>query len=158
MIIRPSLASDAAAIEGMFREFAADLRSIGDDTPYDFGAARYLADGFGSAPAFRGLIAEDASGPIGYLLFCPTYEGDYVRAFYLVDVYVRGRARSRGVGRQLMAAVRDIAAAEGMARLSWSVHASNARARRFYERLGASYVSDVHQMYLAVTPPPAPAE
>ena len=50
MTIRPSLASDAAAIESLFREFVIYLRSIGDEHDYRFSAQQYLADGFGSDP------------------------------------------------------------------------------------------------------------
>jgi hypothetical protein len=69
MIIRACLGSDAAGIDALFREFVAYLRSIGDESDYRFGAQQYLTDGFGIDPVFRGLVAEDASGLTGYLLF-----------------------------------------------------------------------------------------
>jgi GNAT superfamily N-acetyltransferase len=148
MVIRACLESDAPAIESLFLEFVAYLRSIGDNHEYRFSAQKYLADGFGTDPAFRGLVAEDASGLIGYLLFSRTYEGDYVRGFYMVDLYVRTDSRGKGVGRMLMMALRDIALAEGISRLSWAVHKTNARALHFYEALGAEYSLDTHVMYL----------
>ena len=89
MIIRPCLASDAPGIESLFREFVAYLRSVGDNNDYRFSGQQCLADGFGSDPAFRGLVAEDSSGLIGYVLFSRCYEGDYVRGFYIADLYVR---------------------------------------------------------------------
>src|SRR5688500_17177584 len=113
MVIRRCLASDAAGIEALFREFVQYLRSIGDNSDYRFGAQQYLTDGFGPAPAFRGFVAEDASGLIGYVLFSSTYDGDYVRALYVVDLYVQQVHRGRGIGRMLMSAVRDVALAEG---------------------------------------------
>lgn len=148
MIIRPSLASDASGIEFLFREFVAYLQSIGDNNDYRFSAQQYLTDGFGSDPAFRGLVAEDASGLIGYVLFSRCYEGDYVRGFYIADLYVRKDSRGNGVGRMLMDALRNVALAEGILRLSWAVHKNNAGALRFYETLGAQYVLDSHVMYL----------
>jgi RimJ/RimL family protein N-acetyltransferase len=48
----------------------------------------------------------------------------------------------------LMAAVRNLALAEGISRLSWSVHKKNAGALRFYESIGAQYAADSHVMYL----------
>lgn len=146
MIIRPCLASDAAAIETMFGEFVAELRAIGDTTPYRFSAAQYLRDGFGDDPAFRGLIAEDEASAAGYLLFSKTYEDDYVRGLHMVDLFVRPAARGTGVARMLMAAVADIARAEGAVRLTWSVYKGNDRARRFYERLGATTERDADVM------------
>jgi hypothetical protein len=54
--------------EMLFQVFVSYLRSIGDECDYRFGAQQYLADGFGRDPAFRGLVAEDASVLIGYPL------------------------------------------------------------------------------------------
>src|SRR4051812_33305408 len=101
MIIRACLASDAAGIESLFQEFVAYLHSIGDETEYRFSARQYLADGFGSNPAFRGLAAEDASGLVGYLLFSQTYDSEYFRTFYIADLYVQQGSRGNGVGRML---------------------------------------------------------
>ena len=150
MIVRACLASDASGIESLFAEFVEYLRSIGDNNDYRFSAQQYLTDGFGKDPAFRGLVAEDASGLIGYLLFSHCYDGDYVRSFYIADLYVRKDSRGNGVGRMLMEAVRNVALAEGISRLSWSVHKKNAGALRFYEALGAQYALDSHVMYLDI--------
>src|SRR5258706_5110307 len=73
MTIRECLASDAAAVDVLFQEFVAYLRRIGDESDYRFGAQQYLTDGFGADPAFRGFVAEDASGLIGYVLYSRTY-------------------------------------------------------------------------------------
>jgi len=148
MTIRQCVPSDAASIEKLFQEFVAYLRSIGDESVYRFGAQQYLTDGFGADPAFRGLVAEDSSGLIGYVLFSRIYDGDYVRSFYIVDLYVRQGSRGCGTGRSLMNAVRDIARNEAIARLSWSVHKNNKGALRFYEGLGAQYCADTEVMYL----------
>ena len=148
MTIRPSVVSDAAAIESLFREFVTYLRSVGDENDYRFSAQQYVKDGFGPDPAFRGLVAEDESGLIGYLLYCRTYDGEYVRNLYIIDLYVRQTARGRGVGRMLMNELRNLATAQGILRLSWSVHKQNAGALRFYEAIGAQYATDSHVMYL----------
>ncbi len=55
MRIRNALMSDAEAIERLFDEFVAYLRTVGDEHDYAFGARQYAEDGFGSDPAFRGL-------------------------------------------------------------------------------------------------------
>jgi len=148
MIVRACVESDSVGIETMFREFVAYLRSIGDENDYRFGAQQYLTDGFGIDPVFRGLVAEDASGLAGYLLFSRSYDGDYVRIFYVVDLYVRQTSRGKGVGRLLMNGLKGVAIAEGIARLSWAVHKNNAGALRFYEALGAKYSMDSYVMYL----------
>jgi GNAT superfamily N-acetyltransferase len=148
MIIRECLPSDAAGIESLFREFVAYLQSVGDTNEYRFSGQQYLNDAFGSDPVLRGFVAEDASELIGYVLFSRSYDGDYIRGLYVVDLYVRNDSRSKGVGRLLMNAVRQLADTEGIKRLSWSVHKNNAGALRFYESLGARYSLDTHVMYL----------
>ena len=85
---------------------------------------------------------------MGYVLFSRSYDGDYARNFYIVDLYVREGSRGYGIGRMLMNAVRNAALAEGISRLSWAVHKNNARALRFYEALGAQYSVDTHVMHL----------
>jgi GNAT superfamily N-acetyltransferase len=148
MIIRECLASDAAAIETLFHEFVAYLRTIGDKSNYRFGAEQYLTDGFGVNRAFRGFVAEDESGLVGYVLFCGKYDGDYIRNLYVIDLYVQQASRGHGAGRMLMNAVQEAARAQGITRLSWSVHKTNAGALRFYEALGAQYSLDTHVMHL----------
>src|SRR5262249_47620230 len=106
MKIRPGLASDASSIDALFKEFVTYLRSIGDETEYRFGAQKYLEDGFGKDHAFRVLVAETESGLVGYLLFAKSYDGEYVRFFYIVDLYVQPSHRKSGVGKMLMNAVR----------------------------------------------------
>jgi GNAT superfamily N-acetyltransferase len=148
MHIRAALPADADAIDRLFREFVAYLRTVGDHNEYRFGAQQYLEDGFGRDPAFRGLVAEDQARVIGYLLFSKGYDGDYVRYLYVVDLFVQDRSRNMGAGKMLMDSVREIARSEGIGRLSWSVHKNNSGAIRFYERLGAKYSDDTHQMYI----------
>jgi len=152
MRIRECVAADAAAIDTMFREFVAHLRSIGDRSHYRFGAEQYLVDGFGADPVFRGFIVEaDSGGPCGYVLFSRRYDGDYTRSLYIVDLYVRPGFRGHGVGRQLMGAVEDVARRAGITRLAWDVHPENADAIRFYKSTGAFTGTDALPMYLDLT-------
>lgn len=53
------------------------------------------------------------------------------------DLWVRPEARDRGVGRELMHAVAELAMAERLA-IVWSARADNQAAHRFYVRLGAT--------------------
>jgi len=59
LIIRPALASDAQSIGNLARQFASYLRELGDLTDFKLTANAYLRDGFGTTPAFAGLVAED---------------------------------------------------------------------------------------------------
>lgn len=89
-------------------------------------------------PRFRGLIAEDASGVVGYVTYTIDYSiwsgGDFIR---VDDVFVRERACGRGVGRQLMRALADIGVSQAM-RMRWEMALDNDGARRLYEAVGAA--------------------
>jgi L-amino acid N-acyltransferase YncA len=69
LIIRPALASDAKSIGNLARQFASYLSELGDLTAFKLTADAYVRDGFGSKPAFAGLVAEDQGKVIGYLLY-----------------------------------------------------------------------------------------
>jgi ribosomal protein S18 acetylase RimI-like enzyme len=150
MKIRTAAATDAKAIEALFTEFVTYLRSIGDPTDYRFSADKYIDDAFGPDPILRGLVAEEQDGLSGYLLFTRAYDSDYVRAFYMVDLYVKDSCRGQGIGKLLMDALTNVARNEHITRLTWSVHKSNGSAIRFYEGLGAHIADDTHAMYLEI--------
>jgi GNAT superfamily N-acetyltransferase len=86
------------------------------------------------------LIAESESRPVGYAVVRPleapaTWEiGE--RGAELESLAVLSDARRGGVGRMLIAAVRDVARRWGAAHLSVGVAHANHDAIRFYEREG----------------------
>jgi GNAT superfamily N-acetyltransferase len=53
---------------------------------------------------------------------------------YLEDLYVLPSARGRGVGRALLEWLRHAMRAEGWARLYWTTHRNNTKARRLYDQ------------------------
>jgi ribosomal protein S18 acetylase RimI-like enzyme len=148
-IIRPALASDANSIGGLARQFADYLRELGDQTEFRLTAETYLRDGFGAAPAFAGLAAENEGNVIGYLLYHFGYDSDRAtRNFHIVDLYVARTVRRRGVGKSLMVQAASIARQAGAEEMIWSVYHSNALATTFYEKLGAQRIADVFFMKL----------
>jgi hypothetical protein len=83
------------------------------------------------------LVAREAGRVEGYAHaeVQETPETAYKRAgatLYVHAMAVSARSRGRGVGRALLAALRDAAAARGVAELSLDVYAFNAAARAFY--------------------------
>jgi len=107
LIIRPALASDAQSIGNLARQFASYLSELGDLTDFKLTANAYLRDGFGTKPAFAGLVAEDQGKVIGYLLYHFGYDSD--RA-----------ARNQGVGKALMARAASIAREASAEEIIWS--------------------------------------
>ena len=150
LIIRPALASDAQSIGNLARQFASYLRELGDLTDFKLTADAYLRDGFGTNPAFVGLVAEDQGKVIGYLLYHLGYDSDRAaRNLHVADLYVDRAARNQGVGKALMARVASIAREANVEEMIWSVYQSNIIAATFYEKLGAQRITDVFFMKLS---------
>jgi GNAT superfamily N-acetyltransferase len=153
LVIRKSTAADATAIGDMVAEFQAYLRGLGDRTEFDFGATKYLQDGFGDDPAFEGLVAETETGIDGYLLYHFGYDTDIGRRLvFIIDLYVRETSRKRGIGSALMKRVAEIGRGRGAEVMFWSVLEANAAALRFYETLGATPVKGLRFMAMATRP------
>ena len=104
-------------------------------------------------PPFECLVAERdgerGPEPLGFALFFASYSTWRGRpGIYLEDLYVPPVHRGTGVGRALLAALARLARARGCARLEWSVLDWNAPAIGFYQRLGATAMSEwtVHRL------------
>ena len=93
------------------------------------------------APCARdvGLLAEDDDGAIGFVF--ATLGKRNPRLAHVTDLYVRPRARGKGVARRLLGEVVDRAAQHGLEHLSLDVSLHNTGARAVYERLGFTPVS-----------------
>ncbi len=149
--IRTATASDSPAIGALASEFHTYLRSLGDPTEFRFGADAYLRDGFGPKPAFDGLVAEAFGIIVGYALFHDGYETDRGRrVIHLIDLYVQESRRRQGIGNALLRRVADVGQGRGAEILNWSVYKPNELAARFYEKLGARYITGLHWMVLDI--------
>lgn len=150
LVIRPALTSDAQSIGNLARQFASYLSELGDLSDFKLTADAYLRDGFGTKPAFAGLVAEDQGKVIGYLLYHFGYDSDRAACnMHVVDLYVERAARNQGVGRALMVRAASIARETGAQEMIWSVYRSNTIAATFYEKLGAQRITDVFFMKLS---------
>lgn len=93
-----------------------------------------------SPPDFYCLVAEDQeSGKIAGMLvyyFLP-YTAQNRPAIYMKELYVDEAYRSKGVGRQLMLALREEANRHDCIQIKWTVAPWNEAGKRFYENLGA---------------------
>jgi ribosomal protein S18 acetylase RimI-like enzyme len=147
--IRPATQVDAAVVERLYQQSAAYLRALGDTTDFQFGARVYLRDGFGPEPSFAGLVALLDDDIIGYLLYTFGYDTDRaIRYLFVLDLLVDESRRRLGIGRRLMEEARLVCRRQGGAELVWAVYHNNSQALAFYERLGASRITDVVYMSL----------
>lgn len=149
LTIRALTAADVDIVQEMVLEFGAYLTGLGDAWRHNFTAEKYLADGFGPHPAFRGLIAERDGTALGYVLLAPNYDVDRgMRIEIVIDLWVRPAIRRSGAGRALMAAAAASAAGNGAKSLLWAVYRPNTLAFDFYRAIGGRLVADLDWMYL----------
>ena len=129
--IRQATDADAALVDTLVREIAAHQGDHVRASAADWRSMLARDD-------VRVLLAFDGEHPVGYV--------STIRRFHLWsasdlialdDLWVRPEARDRGVGRELMEAVADLAAPERLA-IVWGARADNEAAHRFYVRLGAT--------------------
>jgi GNAT superfamily N-acetyltransferase len=147
--VRPLTAADVDIVQEMVLEFGAYLTGLGDAWRHNFTGERYLADGFGPNPAFRGFIAELDGTALGYVLMAANYDIDQGKRIEIViDLWVRAQARRAGAGRALMDAAAQAARQGGARQLLWAVFRPNKLARDFYQRIGGQAVEDLDWMYL----------
>ena len=138
--IRAARPGDAPAILAFIRELA-EYEKLLHEVRITLADVEALL--FCAAPRVFCDIAETASGPVGFALWfysVSTFEGRH--GLYLEDLYVRPEARGGGVGKALLAHLARRCAAEGLARLEWSVLDWNAPAIAFYDSLGATAKTD----------------
>ncbi|MFT4221146.1 MAG: GNAT family N-acetyltransferase [Microbacterium sp.] len=113
---------------GYLEFYEADLPSFVTDVVF-----QRLTDGEG----VHGAIARDderrAVGLVHWLFHPSTWSvGPYC---YLEDLFVAAEVRGQGVGRALIAHVRDQATDAGAAKVYWLTHETNTTGRALYDRV-----------------------
>jgi len=128
--IRPMADADAPAVVAMVQGLARDTATgvIPKLTPQSLVTNRDLIDV---------TIAEDQEGMLGACLTLLTYSTwRDARGLYVVDLFIDGRARNRGIGLKLLRAAARRGRAKGARFIKLEVYHTNDGAARFYERLG----------------------
>ena len=126
---RPAMARlHAASWQGSSRSVLPD--SLLDERIDGIMAERWAGQAIGPSDAV--LVAEDDGRILG---FAATWDGDPV---YVDNLHVAAEARSRGIGRALLAETARHFLALGAKRALLHVVASNARARALYLALGGA--------------------
>lgn len=145
-IIRPAVPSDAEAIVVLLRDLA---RGLGLEDKIRCTAEDLRRHGFGPAPAFHGLVAEQAAAAVGVCLWFAsfsTFRGE--PGLYVQDLYVAPSQRGTGLGRRLLAAASAAGRAQGATHLRLSVETGNDGAQRFYAAAGLHW-QDTERIFLA---------
>jgi GNAT superfamily N-acetyltransferase len=138
--IRKAVAEDVGLILEFIRALAAFEREPDAVTATE---ADLLRDGFGEAPYFQCLIAEQEGRAAGFAFYFFNYSTWTGRpGLYLEDLFVHPEFRGLGIGKALLARVAAIAVEKGCPRLQWEVLDWNTPAVDFYAALGADFLDE----------------
>ena len=135
LTIRQAAASDAALILTLIRELAEYERLLHEVEATQAMVSEAL---FSDKPRVFADIAEWKGEPAGFALWFynfSTFRGLY--GIYLEDLFVRPQLRGHGIGKALLRGLARRCAAEGLARLEWSVLDWNEPSIQFYKALDA---------------------
>ncbi|KAA6460220.1 GNAT family N-acetyltransferase [Acidobacteria bacterium AB60] len=135
LIIRPALPSDVPQILAFIRALAVYEREPDAVLATE---ADLLEHGFGEAPYYTCLIAEQDGAPAGFALYFYDYSTWLGRpGLYLEDLFVFPEHRGAGIGKALLQRLAQIALEKGCARMKWEVLDWNSPAIDFYNAMGA---------------------
>jgi GNAT superfamily N-acetyltransferase len=123
--LRRAALADAPVVHRLLRDLAASLGKAEAITSTAEDIARF---GFGDHPRFEALLAFDGDEPVGLAVF-----------FFEFSTW---RARGRGLGRELMDAVRQRSATLGGCYVKLSVYDGNPAAIGFYRGIGFEICDD----------------
>ncbi len=152
---RPATDDDRTFLRGLHASTRDDLAGLGlpDAALAPLMEQQWQAQSQGHAARFPDAadwILLDEHGPVGRLLV----DRDDAR-IHIVDVALLSAARGQGSGAEVIRAVQDEAAPDGLP-VTLSVLVTNVQARRFYARLGFVEVEDLAtHLALRWDPPPA---
>jgi GNAT superfamily N-acetyltransferase len=103
----------------------------------------FLRHGFGPAPRFSVLLAEEDGQVAGFALWFFTFSTWLGKpGVYLEDLFVRPELRGKGIGKAMMIELARIAVREGCGRFEWAVLDWNQPSIEFYRSLGAHLMEE----------------
>jgi GNAT superfamily N-acetyltransferase len=138
--LAPARTEDVPAILALIRALAA-FEQLSDQVVATEDALRHWL--FGPRPAAEVILAWADAEAVGFALFFQNFSTFLARpGLYLEDLFVVEAWRGRGVGRQLLTRLAQIAQERGCGRFEWAVLEWNAPAVAFYERMGAEVSQD----------------
>ena len=138
--IETATRSDVAVLLTLIRELAAYEHMSDQVIATETDLARAL---FSSRPEAEAVIAWRDNAAVGFALYFQSFSTFVGRpGLYLEDLFVRPVYRRRGIGRQLLAHLAQLAVARGCGRFEWSVLTWNKLAIGIYEKVGALPMND----------------
>lgn len=101
-----------------------------------------VRDGFGEKPLFHTFVAEVSNQIVGMALFYYRYSTWKGKTIHLEDLIVSEKMRGSGCGFQLYSEVIKQGKKDNVRRIEWAVLDWNKAAIDFYEKSGATMLTD----------------
>ena len=139
LIIRNATKSDVPAILDLIQELATFER---EPNAVAVTEAELIRDGFGETPVFECFVATIESKVVGMALYYPCYSTWKGKSWHLEDLRVMEPHRGKGIGFALLKKFISFAYKTGVRRIQWVVLDWNTPAINFYEKQGATTLSD----------------
>lgn len=100
---------------------------------------------FGFEPLAYAYVAENKGETVGFAICYRTFSTMLARpGMHLDDLYIAPNHRGAGLGQALLKLIEQDAKRKGFVRLEWWVLETNVPAQKFYKKLGADRVPEIH--------------
>ena len=139
MIVRPIEESDLDGWRPLWDGYNEFYERTGDSALSEEVTSTTWERFFDPAEPVFALVAEEGGQLVGlvhYLFHRSTSRIDLV--CYLQDLFTLPELRGKGVGRALIEAVSDRVHADGIKRVYWQTHETNAAGRRLYDSVATN--------------------
>ncbi len=138
--ILPARSEDVPIILSLIRALGEYERMSHEIVATEDGLRAWL---FGERPAAEVVLASVSDTVVGFALFFHNFSTFLGRpGLYLEDLFVKPEWRGRGIGQRLLVHLASLAVERGCGRMEWTVLDWNEPALRFYERMGASVMTE----------------
>ena len=138
--LRAATPADVPAIVGLIRELAdfEHLTHLCVVTP-----ELLQPQLFGPRPPAEAVVGEVGGQVVAFALFFTNFSTFLAKpGLYLEDLYVQPACRGAGIGKALLQHLGALAVARDYGRFEWSVLDWNVNAIRFYEKMGATVMTE----------------
>lgn len=144
VIIKPATVEDVPLILSFIKELA-DYENLRDKV---IATEKSLKETlFGERPYAELIFGCVDDIPVSFALFFHNYSTYLGKpGIYLEDIFVKPEARGKGIGRQLLVYLAQLAKQRNCGRLEWWVLNSNKSAIGFYKSIGAKAM-DAYTVY-----------
>ncbi len=138
--IRFATENDIPIILGLINELAVYEKLSNEVTADEIKLKETL---FGEKKYAEVLLAEYNEKPVGQALFFYNYSTFLAKpGIYLEDLFVKPEYRGKGIGKQLLNELIEIAKEKNCGRIEWAVLDWNEPAIQFYQNLGAKLMKE----------------